>query len=134
MSKRVKVTDPKSKYFGQEFDGGRIYFDIYYTGNGPDLFQIKTPDGSKRVLSTQIDTEHYENQELTEELERLGANVGDTVIITRSGGGCFRANFDMNLPHKITNIDCSGHVEFDNGEAKCFRPDVNVVMDGVADV
>jgi ABC-type lipoprotein release transport system permease subunit len=60
-------------------------------------------------------------------LKNLGADVGDTVLITRSGGGSFRQSFDLSKPHKITGINSSGYVEFDHGEAHTFRPDVKVI-------
>jgi hypothetical protein len=123
---KVKVTNPNSPYCGQEFEGGCIYYDIHHTGNSPDLFVIKTPDGEKRILSTSIDTEHYWEQRRQEHIKKLGANVGDTVLITRSGGGSFKRGFDISKPHKITGINTSGYVEFDGGEAKTFRPDVTV--------
>ncbi|SFG06848.1 hypothetical protein SAMN05660649_00552 [Desulfotomaculum arcticum] len=124
---KVRVIDPDSPYYGQEFEGGCVYYDVYHTGDSPDLFLIKTPEGEKIILSTSIDTEHYWNQRRQEQIERLGANVGDTVIITRSGGGCFTRDFDCSKPHKITKIDSSGYVEFDGGLAKTFRPDVILV-------
>jgi hypothetical protein len=120
----VKVIDPKSPYYGQEFEGGCFYYDVYHTGDSPDLFIIKTPDGDKQILSTSIDTEHYWNQRRQEHIERLGADVGDTVIITRSGGGSCKRSFDISIPHKITAIDSGGHVKFDDGEATFFRPDM----------
>lgn len=124
---KVKITDPKSKYFGQEFDGGCAYCDVYHTGDSPDLYIVKTPDGDKRFLSTQIDVDYYKAQRLVEEIERLGAKVGDRVIITRSGSGCSKADFKIDESHVITDIDYMGYVDFDNGAAKNFRPDVKVV-------
>lgn len=123
----IKVTDPKNPYCGQELEGGCFYYDIYHTGSSPDLFLIKTPDGEKQILSTSIDTEHYWNQRRQEHIDKLGANVGDTVIITRSGSGYSKRNFDISIPHKITAIDSSGYVKFDDGEATYFRPDVTKV-------
>ncbi|EGW40490.1 hypothetical protein [Desulfosporosinus sp. OT] len=124
---KVKVIDPQSPYCGQEFEGGCLYYDINHTGSSPDLFQIKTPEGERRILSTSIDVEHYWNQRRDEHIKKLGANVGDTVLITRSGGGSFKQGFDLLKPHKITGINSSGYVEFDNGEATTFRPDVKVI-------
>lgn len=124
---RVRVIDPNSKYYGQELEGYCVYYDVNHTGSSPDLFHIKTPDGNVPILSTKIDAKHYWDQRRQEQIERLGANVGDIVIITRSGGGSFNRGFDLKEPHKITSIDSSGYVEFDNGEAKTFRPDVTIV-------
>lgn len=124
----VKVTDPKSPYCGQELEGDCIYYDVNHTGSSPDLFLIKTPDGEKQMLSTGIDTEHYWNQRRQKHIDKLGANVGDTVIVTRSGGGYSKINFDLSIPHKITEIDSSGYVKFDDGEATYFRPDVIKVI------
>lgn len=124
----VKVIDPKSPYCGQELEGGCIYYDVNHTGSSPDLFIIKTPDGEKQILSTSIDTKHYWNQKRDQEIERLGADVGDVVIITRPGSCYSKRDFDWLNPHKITEINSSGYVEFDGGEATSFRPDVIKVV------
>ena len=124
---KVKVIDPKSSYCGQEFEGGCVYYDIYHTGSSPDLFLIKTPEGDKQILSTSIDVDHYWNQRRAEHIKHLGADVGDTVLITRSGGGYSKQGFDYSTPHKIKGINSSGYVELDNGEATIFRPDVQVI-------
>ncbi len=124
---KVRVTDKNSPYCGQEYEGGCIYYDINHTGNSPDLFIINTPDGEKQILSTSIDTEHYWEQRRQEHIKKLGANIGDIVLITRAGGGSFKSGFNCSEPHKITNINSSGYVEFDNGEATTFRPDVTVI-------
>lgn len=125
----VRVTDPVSPYCGQEFEGHCCYYDIHHTGNSPDLFIIKTLKGDERILSTQIDAEHYWEQRRQEEIEKLGATVGDTVMIGRTGSGSYKRNFDLLIPHKITKIDSSGHVTFDDGEATCFRPDVKKIKE-----
>jgi len=127
----VKVTDPKSPYCGQEFEGGCFYYDIHHTGSSPDLFIIHTPDGDKQILSTGIDTEHYWNQRRDEEIKRLGADVGDTVLITETGSCYGRHGFDYKAPHVITKIDSVGHVEFDDGMGSCFRPVVQVIEKAV---
>jgi hypothetical protein len=127
----VKVIDPKSPYCGKEFEGGCLYYDVYHNGNSPDLFIIKTPDGEKQILSTSIDNEHYWNQRRQEHIERLGADIGDMVIITRPGGGWSKKNFDISTPHKITAIDSSGYVNFDGEEATYFRPDVIKINESV---
>ncbi|QJD87884.1 hypothetical protein [Cohnella herbarum] len=124
----VKIIDPTHVLFGQELNGGCVYFDVYHQGSGgPDLFQIETPAGKQTILSTKIDTEHYWEQRRQKEIHRIGANVGDTVIIIRGGSGSSKANFDWKAPHVITKIDSSGNVEWDNGAAKGFRPDVEVI-------
>ncbi|SPF54089.1 conserved hypothetical protein [Candidatus Desulfosporosinus infrequens] len=123
----IKVIDSQSPYCGQKFEGGCVYYDIHHTGSSPDLFIIKTPEGLKQILSTSIDVDHYWSQVREEQIERLGAEVGDTVLISREGGGTFKRGFDYSKPHKISRIDSSGHVEFDNGEATIFRPNVKVI-------
>lgn len=123
----VKITDKKHKYFGQELEGYCFYYDYQHTGNSPDIYIIKTPEGERKILSTQIDVEHYENQRLYKEIERLGANVGDKVRIIKSGSGGSKVGFNLNEPHIITNISPSGHVYFDNGMADMFRPTVEIV-------
>lgn len=124
----VKITDPKHKYFGQELPGGCVYYDVYHQGKGgPDLFQIETPEGKESILSTKIDEKHYWEQRRQAVIAKLGANVGDTVRIIRGGSGGCIANFDWKAPHVITRIDSSGHVEWDNGDATGFKPDMEVL-------
>lgn len=123
--KQVKVIS--GKYEGQIFDGHRFFYDYQYTGSSPDLFTIKTPDGDITITSDKIDVKHYEAQLLEEQLNRLGANVGDTVKIIRSGSGSYRRGWDDKALHKITKITSSGYVQFDDGLAETFRPDVEVV-------
>ncbi|MFX3631871.1 MAG: hypothetical protein ACE3L7_07300 [Candidatus Pristimantibacillus sp.] len=124
--KTVRITDTNHKYFGQELPGGCVYYDINHVGDGgPDLYHIVTPEGERRILSTQIDEEHYNDQGRDEGLKRLGAKVGDVVMITRSGSGSSKAGFSTKVPHTITAICKYGDdVTFDNGEARMFRPDV----------
>ncbi len=131
LSHKVKITDPKSPLYGQILDGACIYIDIYHIGSGGiDLYRVTDNSGNEdRLLSTQIDVEHYEKQLRAEEIARLGADVGDTVMIDRTGGGSFKVGFSTEIPHVITKISPGGYVEFDNGEADCFRPDVRVVAD-----
>ncbi|WP_342477408.1 hypothetical protein NYE24_30635 [Paenibacillus sp. FSL H7-0350] len=125
---KVKIIDPAHPYCGQELEGGIIYMDIYHRGGRPDLYAVKSPEGKTvRLLTHQIDEAHYEAQELNQEIERLGANVGDTVLIIRSGSGGCTLDFDWKAPHVITKIDSSGHVEFDDNAAYGFRPDVQVI-------
>lgn len=129
MSYDIKVIDEKSPLFGKKLTGGIVYYDLYHTGNSPDLLQVQDEEGNKyQILSNRIDIEHYNSQEVAKETERLGAKVGDTVLITRSGSGYSKVNFNVKELHVITKIDCTGHVEFDNGDATMFRPDVELVV------
>jgi predicted aconitase with swiveling domain len=129
MSYKVKVIDPKSPLCGQILDGACIYYDIYHRGNGgPDLFQVTDKEGNEhRLLSTQIDVDHYEKQIRDEEVALLGADVGDTVIIERTGSGSYSCGFNADEPHVITKISSCGTVYFDNGKASMFRPGVRVI-------
>lgn len=124
--KKVKVIN--GKYDGQIFDGHRFFYDYQYTGSSPDLFTIKTPDGDVTITSDNIDVEHYEAQLLEEQLERLGAKIGDTVRIIRSGGGSYKRGWDEKVLHTITKITSGGYVQFDDGLAETFRPDVEVII------
>jgi hypothetical protein len=124
----VKIVDSTHKYYGQELPGGCVYYDVFHKGSGgPDLFQIETPEGKQTILSTKIDEQHYWEQRRAAHIEKLGANVGDTVRIIRAGSCSSKASFDWNILHVITKIDSSGYVEWDGGEATSFRPDVEVV-------
>jgi len=125
---KVKIIDPSNSYFGQELDGYCWYYDHLHTGDSQDVYIVKTPEGEKQLLSTQIDVEHYEAQDLAKEIERLGANVGDTVKILRTGSGGSVAGFSTKVPHVISHISSSGTVTFDNGAATMFRPDVERVI------
>lgn len=123
--KKVKIIS--GEYNGMVVDGHRFYLDHLHTGSSPDLFEIY-PNGERKVItSDKIDVEHYESQLLEDELKRLGANVGDIVTITRTGSGSYQKGWVANGNHTITKITSSGYVEFDNGLAKMFRPDVKIV-------
>lgn len=124
--KKVKVIS--GQYEGQIFEGHRFFYDYQYTGSSPDLFTIVTPTGNVTITSDKIDVNHYEAQLLEDELERLGAKVGDIVNIVRTGSGSFMRGWDDKVTHIITRITPSGYVEFDNGLGKMFRPDVCVVL------
>lgn len=124
--KKVKIKN--GKYTGQIFDGYRFYYDHLHTGNSPDLFVVNTPGGEITITSDRIDIEHYESQLLQEELIRLGANIGDTVKITRSGSGSFKKGWNEKSYHRITRITSSGYVQFDDGIGEMFRPDVEVIQ------
>lgn len=121
----IKITDPSHEYFGRTFEGSCVYYDINHTGKSPDLFIIKTPEGERQILSTQIDMVYYQTQMIDQVINKLGANIGDNVIIIRSGSGSYNPqSFVFNLPHKITGIKPTGHVQFDYGAAEIFRPEV----------
>jgi hypothetical protein len=125
---QLTVTDETSPYFGQILTGVIIYYDLYHTGSSPHLLAAKDAEGkSVRLLSTQIDIDDYYRQEREQEITRLGANVGDTVKILKSGSGSFVAGWSHDGFHVITRIDPSGHVTFDDGAAAIFRPTVEVV-------
>lgn len=64
---------------------------------------------------------------LAYEIQQLGANVGDVVKIIKRGSGWYNGTFDSSLDHKITGIDWTGHVEFDDGVAVMYRPEVEIV-------
>ncbi|RVU32674.1 hypothetical protein [Neptunomonas marina] len=131
MSYLVKVIDQDHELNGLAVQGSCIYYDIHHTGESPDLFLLEHEGQTYRVLSTQIDAEHYSEQLLKEEEKRLGFSLGDTVIITEGGSGSYGRDWDYKAPHKITKIDSSGHVEFDGGSsvggASIFRPKVRAV-------
>lgn len=128
---KIKIIDPAHECFGQELEGCLIYNDIYHRGGRPDLYQAQDAEGIyHRLLTDQIDTDHYAAQEIAEETKRLGANVGDSVMIARLGSGTLKQGFNFKIPHVITRIYPSGNVEFDHGDACGFQPDVQVVEAG----
>ena len=124
--KKVRIIS--GKYAGQILDGHRFYYDYLHTGNSPDLFTVITNNGEITITSDNIDVNHYENQLLEEQLERLGADVGDVVRIIRSGSGSYRKDWNEKALHKITRITASGYVQFDDGLAEMFRPDVEIAL------
>lgn len=124
----IKVTDAKSKYFGQTLKGGVFYYDIKHTGDSDDLYIATTEDGDKiQLLSSQIDEEYYHKQELDEVIKEIGANIGDKVEIIETGSGSYSRGWQKEGIHEITNIDFTGHVTFDNGKAEIFRPKVQII-------
>lgn len=127
----IKVTDENHPLYGKEVTGYLFYHDINHTGDSPDLFRLQYKGQYYNALSTQIDVEHYKAQQLAAEIARLGANVGDTVMIVQDGGGAYSGKFDRTIPHKITRISSGGYVEFDggsaNGGADISRPKVQIV-------
>lgn len=124
---KVKVIS--GEYAGKIFEGHRYYYDYRHTGSSPDLFFILTEDGEVTITSDKIDIKHYEDQLLIEELKRLGAKVGDTVRIVRSGSGSYCKGWKAKDTHKITRITSGGYVQFDEGMAEMFRPDVELVTE-----
>lgn len=124
----VIITDPAHPFFNQEVSGDCAYYDVYHRGpSGPDLFLIETSEGKACILSTQIDQDHYWSQRRRQEIEKLGANVGDRVKITNPHSGGSKVVFDWDEPHIITKIDPYGNVEWDDGAAWGFRPDMIVI-------
>lgn len=129
MARLVKITDEKHSLFGRILPGGCIYYDVNHTGDSPDLFRVTDGDKSYRLLSTQIDVDHYTAQEVAEVVAFLGANVGDTVTVLCGGSGSYCAGWDSAATHVITKIDHTGHVEFDGGcrtGASLFKPQVKL--------
>lgn len=124
---KIKVIDEKSPYFGQKLKISMRYYDHLHTGSSDTLFFVDTDSGCLEFLSNQVDMKLLESEEIKFETNRLGANVGDIVKIIESGSGSFRKDFTIKEPHKITRIDSSGDVEFDNGESVQFRPKVQVI-------
>lgn len=125
---KVKIIDRGHELYGHILDGSRSYYDVHHTGNSPDLFSVEVEGLRMQVLSTQVDVEHYDAQLLAKEMARLGAKVGDTVTITKTGSGCYSSGWAKAGSHEITKIDPSGHVEFDGGEGSMFRPEVQVIQ------
>jgi hypothetical protein len=122
--KTVKIIDEKSKHFGKEFEGHCFYFDHKHTGHSADLFVIKTDNGEETILSTSIDVGHYWEQVRQEKIKKIGADVGDKVIIKETTSGCYSSDFDIEKPHIITSIADNGNVVFDNGIANMYMPKV----------
>ena len=127
MKNKVKILN--GIYEGQILEGSRVYYDYLHTGNSPDLFAVKTPDGEMMMISDDIDVEDYESQLLQEQIERLGAKVGDFVKITHSGSGTSNKGFNENACHQITKITSSGYVQFDDGMAEMFQPEVEITKE-----
>jgi len=121
------ITDTEHEFYNKRLQGFCAYYDIYHTGSGPDLYYAKTPQGNEiKLLTDQIDINDYNSQKLTKEINRLGANVGDIVIITRLGSGSSSSGFDLDKPHIISEIAPNGHIIFDKGKASGFQPDVYI--------
>lgn len=124
----IKVVDKESEFFGQSLKGSCFYYDIKHTGDSDDLYIAETKDGRKiKLLSSQIDEEYYHNQELNKVLKELGVGVGDNVIIIKGGSGSYSRDWENEGVHVVTSIDFTGHVTFDGGKAKIFRPKLQLV-------
>lgn len=133
MSTTVFITDKEHKFYNQRLEGCCIFYDYQYTGSSPDLYTAKTPEGNNiRLLSTQIDTEDYENQLFEEQRLKLNAKEGDRVLIKKTGSGTSSKDFNNANEYIIQKISSSGNVTFidDNGKfaADFFRPIVEVVQ------
>lgn len=131
----VIITEKNDANCGKEFPGWLAFFDVYYRGGTgqpiEDLYLV-TIDGKEcQYISSQIDVEHYQAQVLKNEIERLGANIGDKVKVVHDTSGCYgKAYYDRETQigsHTITGITYNGYVTFDNGEAEMFRPEVVVI-------
>lgn len=131
----VIITDKNDVNCGKEFPGWLAFHDVYYRGGTTlpveDLYLVTIDGQERRYVSSQIDVEHYKAQLLKEEIERIGAKIGDKVRALRETSGCYgKQYFDRKENkgfHTITNIDCYGNVTFDNGEANMFRPEIEVI-------
>ena len=95
---KVRITDPKDFYCGQEFEGSIVYHDYLHgeriDGKIQDLYSVTIAGKTASYLSHQVDVEYYEKQLRAAEVERLGADIGDTVIITM-GSTLSRTSTDM---------------------------------------
>jgi len=136
MSERiVRIIDKNDVNCGKEFPGCLVYHDLYRRGgtNQPieDLYLVTIDGNERRYVSSQIDVEHYKAQLLKEEIESLGAKIGDKVKVLKDTSGSYGAKFFKRRDeigfHTITDITSSGHVSFDDGEAVMFRPKVEVI-------
>lgn len=116
---KIKITDKDHPLFGQEVPGYCFYYDVNHTGDSPDLFLYEVDGEKYKIISTQIDVDHYNAQLFQNVIKKVGANVGDVVNIVEHGGGSFAAKFDTRIPHKITKISHTGYVEFDGGSSGC---------------
>lgn len=119
----VKITDPESKLFGKTLSVEMIYLDYKHTGDSPNIIYAKDDEGTTHIfLSTEIDEADLKQQKIQKITEELGAQEGDKVLIISTGSYYTIRHFDFSVPHTITSIFPTGHVEFDDGAASCFRP------------
>lgn len=127
----VIITDKNDVNCGKEFPGQLEFYDVYYRGGTglpvEDLYFVTIDGKEHRYVSSQIDVKHYKAQELKDEIERLGANVGDKVRIIETGSGGWRPAFMKEEFHIITDIKSYGDVVFDDGAAYMFRPVVEKI-------
>lgn len=129
---KVRIIDPKDFNCGKEFEGSRVYNDYLHgktiDGKLQDLYSVTIDGQEKQYLTHQIDEDYYLQQERASEVERLGADIGDTVLIKGTGGGgSFSGGWSHAGEHVISDISPYGYVEFDNGQASIFRPTVEKV-------
>ncbi len=127
----VKITDPKSEFFGKTLTLEMIYHDHKHTGDSPDLIYTKDDKGTTHTfLSTSIDEDDLKQQQIKKISEELGAQEGDKVLIlSPRGSNHYPVNFDFSIPHTITRISPSENVDFDNGAASFFRPNVQKIKE-----
>lgn len=133
--KTVIIIDKNDVNYGKEFPGWLAFHDVYYRGGTTlpieDLYLVTIDGQERRYVSSQIDVEHYKTQLLKEEIEHIGAKVGDKVRVLHETSGSYgKRYYDREKDegfHTITAIDCYGNVTFDNGEANMFRPEVEVI-------
>lgn len=127
----VKITDPESQLFGKTLSLEMIYHDYKHTGNSPDMIYAKDEEGTTHTfLSTSIDEEDLKRQQIQRAAEELGAQEGDKVLIlSPRGANHYPVNFDFSIPHTITRISPSENVDFDNGAASFFRPNVQKIQE-----
>lgn len=130
---KVRITDPKDRYYGQEFDGYLFYHDILHggtiDGKIQDVYILNINGEEVEYRTWQIDTDYYEKQEIAKWVEYMGgADVGDEVRILEFTAGSFSCGkFSKDDTHIITEIRSSGNVVFDNGAAVLFHPPVEIV-------
>lgn len=123
----VKITDTKHPYFNQELEAERIWNDTSSSNNDQDLYQIHTPTGEMFVLGKHLDFTMEEQKKLSDVIQNLGANVGDTVMVMEPFYGLFEYEFSPEVPHIITKIKPDGHIEFDHGRAILWNVKVRKV-------
>ena len=118
---KVKITDPQDFNFGKEFEGQRV----------SDVYVVTVRGKAKTYRADQVDVEYYDMQLADAIAEKLGANVGDTVIIKSLGDSGSHSGFwDHRGEHVISRILPDGFVEFDNGTASLLNPKVEKVEKG----